>query len=135
MLNQYYFYMILAQGREAKYCWALLISTFMQTSVNLTFLKSLGIPAAAWGMVVMGITLHFGQVFLLDRKEFEKHEVIYQEMFLTACALILGLLIYLDLGLWISSASGIFAIAILSITLVMKRADWKIITGWVHARL
>jgi O-antigen/teichoic acid export membrane protein len=75
MLNQYYLYVLLAGHLERQYIPWLAVATGLQVLTDVALIPSLGIRAAAFGMIAMGIVVLIAQLTLaakhgkLDRRE------------------------------------------------------------------
>jgi O-antigen/teichoic acid export membrane protein len=93
MLNQYFFYSLLARKLERDYAWLLLVATILQIIVDLIAMPVLGIVGAVFGMLAMGTLLHLGQIGLLIRRRvLQSSEIRRLEGFLWASIAIAGVL-------------------------------------------
>jgi O-antigen/teichoic acid export membrane protein len=136
MANQYIFYSVLAGKLEKPYLWVVGLSTTLQVALNLGLLSTIGILAAAIGMVAMGISLHVGQIVLLVRNGMlEKPEVARQEVFMGLATLFLGILVYLRVGAWQGTVLGLGLVGILAWIVVLRSGDTRTLGSWLRRRL
>jgi O-antigen/teichoic acid export membrane protein len=124
MLNQYLFYILLVRRREHSYTYLILAATVLQVGVNLALLPRLGIAGAAVGMLVMGVSLHGGQLVLLVRdKALQLAEAFRLEAFVFGSAAVVAALWLADVGPAIGTFAGLAAVGALGMALMMERGD------------
>jgi O-antigen/teichoic acid export membrane protein len=124
MLNQYFVYVLIAEKLESAYARILFPSILVQILVDVLLIPILGIMGAAWGMVVMGISVHIGQLYLLtNSRVIQREDVFRAEAFVVAMTAITITLWALSAAPMVSTIVGTVAIAVGSSIFLLDRAE------------
>ncbi len=131
MLNQYFLYVVLAGNQENRYTVLLLIATPIQVAIDAVLLPRVGIIGAAWGMLVMGLAVHGGQLALLLRAGvLEGREILRMEGFLGGLIAVVAGLWLVQLNIWAGLVIGVVACVALG-GLVIERSDRALGLDWL----
>ena len=136
MANQLFLYWILAARRESEYTLVVLGATLLQVGLNVGLLRVIGLSAAAYGMLGMGIVIHVGQMRLLVRHGMLTWAAAArQEAFLAASAAILCLGVYFGVGPWKATAIEGGCIAALAGAFLLERGDARLVGNWIRTEI
>jgi O-antigen/teichoic acid export membrane protein len=136
MLNQYLFYLVLTRKVETQYTVVLIFTTASQAMTDVWLLPHLGIAGAAVGMLVLGFTLHIGQMVLLCRcNAISVRDVWRQESFLLGSLGIILCLWFIKTGPLIGSLLSLCAVGGLGGLLVLRRVDRTHLRAWISNAL
>jgi O-antigen/teichoic acid export membrane protein len=131
MLNQYFFYVLLARRLEGRYTLVVLVTTVLQVATDVWLLPRIGIAGAAVGMLVLGVTMHAGQMILLcTNAAMTLAETLMQEVFILASVATMLVLARFAVPPVAGAALALGAVGVLGWWIVLSPQDKQRIWNW-----